>query len=193
MGKGDDVVLLAYSPYSMFVWILMLNGADLKVCSSWDEDDEEALRWVGLEKLPPRSDADGAWPCRGELKEVNADKLGAQQRIASVGDDHECFLSKFKDRVEQYAPPQLELLTSSLEFLSQVCSSWDEDDEEALRWAALEKLPTYDRARTAVLAMPGGAQGGQEQKQLPNQPNLSLFLNVSAFKLCKIRFRMYMK
>ena len=30
------------------------------------------------------------------------------------------------------------------------------DDEEALRWAALEKLPTYDRARTAVLAMPEG-------------------------------------
>ncbi|KAI4981966.1 hypothetical protein ZWY2020_022458 [Hordeum vulgare] len=39
----------------------------------------------------------------GELKEVNADKLGAQQCIASVGDDHECFLSKFKDRVDQYA------------------------------------------------------------------------------------------
>ncbi|KAI4963862.1 hypothetical protein ZWY2020_010354 [Hordeum vulgare] len=36
----------------------------------------------------------------GELKEVNVDKLGAQQRIASVGDDHECFLSKFKDRVD---------------------------------------------------------------------------------------------
>uniref|UniRef100_A0A0E0B1K0 ABC transporter domain-containing protein n=1 Tax=Oryza glumipatula TaxID=40148 RepID=A0A0E0B1K0_9ORYZ len=29
-----------------------------------------------------------------------------------------------------------------------------EDDEEDLRWAALEKLPTYDRARTALLAMP---------------------------------------
>ncbi|KAF8736814.1 hypothetical protein HU200_014297 [Digitaria exilis] len=27
-----------------------------------------------------------------------------------------------------------------------------EDDEEALRWAALEKLPTYDRARTAGIA-----------------------------------------
>uniref|UniRef100_A0A0D3H5G1 ABC transporter domain-containing protein n=1 Tax=Oryza barthii TaxID=65489 RepID=A0A0D3H5G1_9ORYZ len=31
-----------------------------------------------------------------------------------------------------------------------------EDDEEDLRWAALEKLPTYDRARTALLAMPDG-------------------------------------
>ncbi|KAE8778955.1 alcohol dehydrogenase 1 [Hordeum vulgare] len=42
------------------------------------------------------------WPCRrGSSKEVNADKLGTQQRIASVGDDHECFLSKFKDRVNR--------------------------------------------------------------------------------------------
>ncbi|KAE8818367.1 Pleiotropic drug resistance protein 4 [Hordeum vulgare] len=36
-----------------------------------------------------------------EIKEVNADKLGAQQRIASDGDDHECFLSKFKDLVDR--------------------------------------------------------------------------------------------
>lgn len=30
-------------------------------------------------------------------------------------------------------------------------SSHAEDDEEALRWAALEKLPTYDRLRKTVL------------------------------------------
>ncbi|KAI4967047.1 hypothetical protein ZWY2020_031092 [Hordeum vulgare] len=32
------------------------------------------------------------------------------------------------------------------DLFSRSWSSWDEDDEEALRWAALEKLPTYDRA-----------------------------------------------
>lgn len=32
-----------------------------------------------------------------------------------------------------------------------------EDDEEALLWAALEKLPTYDRLRRAIL--PSGSQG----------------------------------
>ena len=26
-----------------------------------------------------------------------------------------------------------------------------DDDEEALRWAALEKLPTYDRLRTSII------------------------------------------
>nr|B9G300.2 RecName: Full=ABC transporter G family member 52; Short=OsABCG52; AltName: Full=Pleiotropic drug resistance protein 18; Short=OsPDR18 [Oryza sativa Japonica Group] len=37
---------------------------------------------------------------------------------------------------------------------SRSSSSAREDDEEDQRWAALEKLPTYDRARTALLAMP---------------------------------------
>nr|CAD1823988.1 unnamed protein product [Ananas comosus var. bracteatus] len=35
-------------------------------------------------------------------------------------------------------------------------SSREEDDEEALKWAALEKLPTYDRVRRAILALPEG-------------------------------------
>lgn len=35
-------------------------------------------------------------------------------------------------------------------------SSRDEDDEEALKWAALEKLPTYDRIRKAILTLPEG-------------------------------------
>lgn len=35
-------------------------------------------------------------------------------------------------------------------------SSREEDDEEALKWAALEKLPTYDRIRKGILS---GATG----------------------------------
>ena len=31
-------------------------------------------------------------------------------------------------------------------------SSREEDDEEALRWAAIERLPTYSRVRTAILS-----------------------------------------
>ncbi|KAI4997649.1 hypothetical protein ZWY2020_052991 [Hordeum vulgare] len=42
------------------------------------------------------------WPCRRGAQGGERDKR-AQQCIASVGDDHECFLSKFKDRVDQYA------------------------------------------------------------------------------------------
>lgn len=35
----------------------------------------------------------------------------------------------------------------------------DEDDEEALKWAVLEKLPTFDRLRRGLLV---GSQGAQE-------------------------------
>ncbi|CAO2208642.1 unnamed protein product [Urochloa humidicola] len=38
-------------------------------------------------------------------------------------------------------------------------SSREEDDEEALRWAALEKLPTYDRIRRAIVPF---GDGGDE-------------------------------
>ena len=41
--------------------------------------------------------------------------------------------------------------------------STDDDDEEALKWAALEKLPTYDRLRTSILkSMEGGKAITQE-------------------------------
>ncbi|KAG0465358.1 hypothetical protein HPP92_019522 [Vanilla planifolia] len=39
-------------------------------------------------------------------------------------------------------------------------STREEDDEEALTWAALEKLPTYSRMRKGILSMTGG--GGKE-------------------------------
>ncbi|CAO2165489.1 unnamed protein product [Urochloa humidicola] len=36
-----------------------------------------------------------------------------------------------------------------------------EDDEEALRWAALERLPTCDRVRRAILPLGSGGEGGE--------------------------------
>nr|BAD29138.1 PDR-type ABC transporter-like [Oryza sativa Japonica Group]BAD29206.1 PDR-type ABC transporter-like [Oryza sativa Japonica Group] len=77
--------------------------------SSRDEDDEEALRWAALEKLPTYDRARTAVLAmpEGELREVNVQRLGPQerhallQRLAWVGDDHARFLSKFKDRVDR--------------------------------------------------------------------------------------------
>ncbi|KAK1602663.1 hypothetical protein QYE76_027183 [Lolium multiflorum] len=85
------------------------GGDDVFSRSSRDEDDEEALRWAALEKLPTYDRARTAVLAmpEGELKEVNVNKLGAQekhallQRVAWVGDEHERFLSKFKDRVDR--------------------------------------------------------------------------------------------
>lgn len=38
----------------------------------------------------------------------------------------------------------------------------EEDDEEALKWAAIEKLPTYDRMRKGILT--AGGEGGVVQE-----------------------------
>ncbi|CAD6230889.1 unnamed protein product [Miscanthus lutarioriparius] len=38
----------------------------------------------------------------------------------------------------------------------------EEDDEEALRWAALERLPTFDRVRRGILALPEADGGGEK-------------------------------
>ncbi|KAJ6833048.1 ABC transporter G family member 39-like [Iris pallida] len=40
-------------------------------------------------------------------------------------------------------------------------SSREEDDEEALKWAALERLPTYNRVRKAILSAAAGGGGGE--------------------------------
>lgn len=72
-------------------------------------DDEEALRWAALEKLPTYDRARTAVLAmpEGDLRHVNVQKLDPQerhallQRLAWVGDDHQRFLSKFKDRVDR--------------------------------------------------------------------------------------------
>ncbi|KAJ6694928.1 ATP-BINDING CASSETTE TRANSPORTER [Salix koriyanagi] len=62
---------------------------------------------------------------------------------------------------------------STVEVFSR--SSREEDDEEALKWAALEKLPTYDRLRKGILTSASRGiisevdienLGVQERKQL---------------------------
>ncbi|KAJ3670859.1 hypothetical protein LUZ60_008285 [Juncus effusus] len=45
-------------------------------------------------------------------------------------------------------------------------SSREEDDEEALRWAALERLPTYDRIRKGILTSPEGLAAEVEVERL---------------------------
>jgi hypothetical protein len=42
-------------------------------------------------------------------------------------------------------------------------SAREEDDEEALRWAAIEKLPTYDRMRKGILTGAAAGAGGVEE------------------------------
>ncbi|CAA7407935.1 unnamed protein product [Spirodela intermedia] len=53
-------------------------------------------------------------------------------------------------------------------------SSRDEDDEEALKWAALEKLPTYNRMRKGILVGQEGGHREIEIKDLGNQDRRTL-------------------
>ncbi|KAI5020504.1 hypothetical protein ZWY2020_045392 [Hordeum vulgare] len=65
-------------------------------------DDEEALRWAALEKLPTSTAATVLAMPEGDQ---GGERGQGWRSIASVGDDHECFLSKFKDLVHGNSPP----------------------------------------------------------------------------------------
>jgi hypothetical protein len=56
---------------------------------------------------------------------------------------------------------------NGLEEFSQSSTSrrGEQDDEEALKWAALQKLPTYDRIRTAILKNTSADSGGKISHQ----------------------------
>lgn len=81
--------------------------------------------------------------------------------------------------------------SNSMEIFSR--SSREEDDEEVLKWAAIEKLPTYDRLRKGILTTSHGSiheisvsnLGIQERKDLlhkllkvPEEDNESFLLKL---------------
>lgn len=53
-------------------------------------------------------------------------------------------------------------------------SSREEDDEEALKWAALEKLPTFDRLRKGILLGSQGASNEIDVRDLGFQERVKL-------------------
>lgn len=53
-------------------------------------------------------------------------------------------------------------------------SQGQDDDEEALKWAALEKLPTYDRLRKGILTTSTGAASEVEVQNLGFQERKNL-------------------
>lgn len=94
------------------------NGTDDAFArSNHVEDDEEALRWATLEKLPTydRLRKGILTGPEGERMEVDIESLGYQERkilldrlIKIAEEDNEKFLMKLKNRIDQYE--QLSLL-----------------------------------------------------------------------------------
>ena len=90
------------------------SGREIFSRSSREEDDEEALRWAALEKLPTfdrlRKGILTASHAGGPINEIDIQKLGFQdtkkllERLIKVGDDeHEKLLWKLKKRIDRYA------------------------------------------------------------------------------------------
>ncbi|OAY63325.1 ABC transporter G family member 36 [Ananas comosus] len=86
------------------------SGEDVFSRSSREEDDEEALKWAALEKLPTYDRVRRAILTlpEGERREVDVAKLGFRERKALLErlvrvaeDDNEAFLSKLKDRIDR--------------------------------------------------------------------------------------------
>lgn len=86
------------------------RGDDIFSRSSRDEDDEEALKWAALEKLPTydRVRRGILTSAAGERKEVDVNNLGLQERthlldrlVRVAEEDNEKFLLKLKDRIDR--------------------------------------------------------------------------------------------
>ncbi|XP_059595508.1 pleiotropic drug resistance protein 1 [Vitis vinifera] len=86
------------------------SGADVFSRSSRDEDDEEALKWAALEKLPTynRLRRGLLMGSEGEASEIDIHNLGFQdkknlvERLVKVAEeDNEKFLLKLKNRIDR--------------------------------------------------------------------------------------------
>lgn len=87
------------------------GGAEVFSKSTAEEDDEEALRWAALEKLPTYSRLRKGLlttSTKGVFSEVDIDNLGAEERqklldrlVKVAEEDNEKFLLKLRDRIDR--------------------------------------------------------------------------------------------
>ncbi|KAJ4749522.1 ABC transporter G family member 36 [Rhynchospora pubera] len=106
--SGEGLVKIASLRREGSIW--RRSGEDVFSRSSREENDEEALRWAALEKLPTYN-----WVRRailatpsGGLKEVDVEDLGTHEKKALLErlvrvteEDNERFLLKLKDRIDR--------------------------------------------------------------------------------------------
>ncbi|KAL5538741.1 hypothetical protein UlMin_046004 [Ulmus minor] len=99
--EGSDIYRSAKSSF---------NGREAFSKSSREEDDEEALKWAALEKLPTyaRLRKGILATSRGEPTEIDVDDLGHKERkdllerlIKVAEEDNERFLLKLRDRIDR--------------------------------------------------------------------------------------------
>ena len=172
------------------------RGEDVFSRSSREEDDEEALRWAALEKLPTYdrvrralvpSDLgldDGAEAGGGRgLVDVDVLSLGPQQRRALLerlvrvaDEDNERFLLKLKDRVDRYCamPSPAPLARDEPRGHRRPFPSRRvfHDLRARARVSLVQGRDRHAHDRGAVPEPRGGGRGARRQQRPPNRPQL---------------------
>lgn len=86
------------------------NASDVFSRSSFEEDDEEALKWAALEKLPTyiRLKKGLLITSTGEVNEIDVSDIGIQGRktvlerlVKDAEEDNEKFLLKLRERIDR--------------------------------------------------------------------------------------------
>nr|GMD77748.1 Pleiotropic drug resistance protein 1 [Ipomoea batatas] len=124
------------------------TGAEVFSRSSRDEDDEEALKWAALEKLPTfdRLRKGLIFGPDGPAAEIDINNLGYQERMALLDrlvkvadEDNEKFLSKLKNRIDRVGidMPTIEVRYEHLNI-------------EATAYVGSRALPTFINAFTNI-------------------------------------------
>ncbi|XP_042482888.1 pleiotropic drug resistance protein 1-like [Macadamia integrifolia] len=107
MESSDSYGISSFRGNNYSIW--NNSAVDVFSKSSIEEDDEEALKWAALEKLPTynRLRKGVLAGLEGETKEIDIKSLDLSdrkillERLVKVADDNENFLLKLKDRLDR--------------------------------------------------------------------------------------------
>lgn len=108
-GGGGDIYRVSSARLSSSnIW--RNSAMDVFSKSSHDEDDEEALKWAAIEKLPTylRIRRGILTEGEGQAREIDIKNLGLLERksvlerlVKTADEDNEKFLLKLKDRINR--------------------------------------------------------------------------------------------
>jgi hypothetical protein len=108
--EGSDIYRASNSLRARSSTVWRNSGVEVFSKSSREEDDEEALKWAALEKLPTYNRLrKGLLTASHGATEVDVTDLGFQERqrllerlVKVAEEDNEKFLLKLKERVDRY-------------------------------------------------------------------------------------------
>ncbi|KAJ1376806.1 P-loop containing nucleoside triphosphate hydrolase [Sesbania bispinosa] len=122
--EGTDIYRASNSLRARSSTVWRNSGVEVFSKSTREEDDEEALKWAALEKLPTynRLRKGLLTASHGPTNEVDVTDLGFQERqkllerlVKVAEEDNEKFLLKLKDRIDRALPSFINSATNVIE------------------------------------------------------------------------------